>query len=211
MTRQRVRLILLVAISASLGGVAYKVAENIWQTKSRVVQKVAVKALEYLPEAALHIKEFHRAQVEGERKVWEIFGDEAHYLKAKNQLIIQKPRIYFYPKDNNTFEAVGKEGTLWLTEGEQQQMEKAQLLGDVQVNYRGYVLNSNEAFYFKSKNQVVIPGKVTIKGAGMDLDGVDMELNLDDEKMRLFKNVKTKVEPDKIEKTKGQSHEKKRN
>ena len=206
MKRQKLRTILLIAISASLGGVAYKTADHIWQNKSKLIQKTAVNTLNLLPEAALQIKDFHRAQIEGDRKVWEIFGEEAHYLKTEGELLIQKPRIFFYQKDNSTIQATGTEGHLWL-QGEDKGMEKAQLKGNVQVNFQGYVLNANEALYLKEKNQVVLPGRVMVRGAGMELEGVDMELSLDELKMRVNRSVRTTVEPGKMGKTKGQSDE----
>ena len=210
MKRQKLRTILLIAISASLGGVAYKTADHIWQNKSKLIQKTAVNTLKLLPEAALQIKDFHRAQIEGDRKVWEIFGDEAHYLKTEGELLIQKPRIFFYQKDNSTIQATGTEGHLWL-QGEDKGMEKAQLKGNVQVNFQGYVLNANEALYLKEKNQVVLPGRVMVRGAGMELEGVNMELSLDGFTMRVNRNVRTTVEPGKMGKTKGQSDEKTEN
>ena len=69
-------------------------------------------------------------------------------------------------------------------------------------------MNTGEILYFKSKNQMVLPGRVTVKGDGMELDGTQMEISLDDEKMRLNKNVKTRVQPSRLEKMKGRSDEK---
>jgi len=210
MNRRKMRTVLLILISASLGGVAYKVGETMWRAKSQSIRKSAVKtALKYMPEAALQIKDFHRAQVDGERKVWEVFGEEAKYLKAEGQLVLKKPRIFFYQKDDSTVEATGENGTLWIEEG-QGDMQKAQLLGDVEVNFRGYLLKTGEILYFKNTNQMLLPGRVSVRGAGMELDGSHMEVSLDDEKMKLNRDVKTKVEPNKLEKLKGPSNEKKR-
>jgi LPS export ABC transporter protein LptC len=204
MNRRRLRTILLILISASLGGVVYKVGESIWQGKNRSIQKAAVKALKLLPEAALQIKDFHRAQVEEGRKVWEVFGEEASYHKAEGQLLLKKPRIFFYQKDNTTVEATGDQGTLWLEDG-QGDMQKAQLLGDVEVDFRGYILKTGEILYFKSKNQMILPGRVSVRGAGMELDGSHMEVSLDNDKMRLNQGVRTKVEPDKLQKKEGKT------
>ena len=210
MKRQKLRTILLIAISASLGGVAYKTADHILQNKTKMIRDVALKTIDLLPEAALTIKDFHRAQIEGNRKVWEVFGDEARYLKTEGELFIQKPRIFFYQKDDSAIQATGTEGRFWL-KGEDKGMEKAQLKGDVKVNFQGYVLNANEALYLKETNQVVLPGRVMVRGAGMELEGVDMELSLDGYKMRVNRSVRTTVEPGKLGKTKGQSDEKTEN
>jgi LPS export ABC transporter protein LptC len=209
MNRRKLRIILLILISASLGGVTFKVGESIWQGKKKTIRDKAVKtALQYMPEAALQIKDFHRAQVEGDRKVWEVFGEEASFLKGEGQLVLKKPRIFFYQKDDTTVEATGDKGTLWL-EDAKGDMQKAQLLGDVEVNFRGYVLKTGEILYFKNTNLMVLPGRVSVRGAGMELDGSHMEVTLDDEKMKLNRDVKTKVEPDQLRKSKGKSNEKK--
>jgi len=208
MKRKTTRLILLVAIAAFLGGVGYKVAEQLWIMKSREFKKNPLKVLDYLPEAALQIKDFHRSQVDGNRKVWEIFGDEARYLKEEKQAVIKNPRILFYSKEGKTLEATGNEGNLFFA-GEQTDLQgsidKMQMRGDIQVNYQGFTFNTDELLYFKSKDQVVSPGKVTLKGEGMELEGVGMEIAIQDEKLHLAQNVKTKLEPNKIsKKSKGQ-------
>jgi lipopolysaccharide export system protein LptC len=50
---------------------------------------------------------------------------------------------------------------------------------------------------------MVLPGRVSVRGAGMELDGSHMEISLNDDKMRLNQGVKTKVEPDKLKKNEG--------
>lgn len=198
MRRKTLGVILLVAIFASLGGVAYKVAEHFWLIKSREIKKDPRKLLDYVPEAALQIKNFRRAKIEGGQKVWELFGEEARYLKTEKEVVIKKPRMTFYQKDNTSIEARGDDGHMWLT-GQEGELEKAQFQGGVQVNYRGFVLNTEEMLYLKSKNQVVLPGKVSVKGDGMELEGVGMEISLDDEKMRLLQKVRTKLVPERLE------------
>jgi len=206
MSGRRFRIILLVAISALLGIVIYKVGESVLRTKKGVGKELAKTAINLLPDEALQIKDFHRAQVEGDRKIWEVFGDEARYNKDEKLLAVQKARILFYQQDT-TIEAIGKVGNLWMGEG-QSDLEKAQLLGDVQVTFRGYVLRTNEILYFKSRNMMVLPSRVSIKGEGMELDGSHMEISLNDEKLRLNGNVRTKVVPNKLP-TKGRSDENK--
>ncbi|MEK7334001.1 MAG: LPS export ABC transporter periplasmic protein LptC [Candidatus Binatota bacterium] len=197
MRHKGIGIILLIAIFASLGGVAYKVAEHFWLMKAREIKKNPSKLLDYVPEAALQIKDFRRSKIEGGQKVWELSGEEARYLKADKEVTIKKPRMTFYQKDNNAIEAIGNDGHLWLS-GQKGEMEKAQFQGGVQVNYRGFVLKTEEILYLKSKNQVLLPGKVTVKGDSLELEGIGMEINLDDEKMRMLNKVRTKLEPERM-------------
>lgn len=197
MRHKGIGIILLIGIFASLGGVAYKVAEHFWLMKAREIKKNPSKLLDYVPEAALQIKDFRRSKIEGGQKVWELSGEEARYFKADKEVTIKKPRMTFYQKDNNAIEAIGNDGHLWLS-GQKGEMEKAQFQGGVQVNYRGFVLKTEEILYLKSKNQVLLPGKVTVKGDSLELEGIGMEINLDDEKMRMLNKVRTKLEPERM-------------
>ena len=106
--RKRRRLILLIAILLSLGGVAYKVGESIWIMKLREIKKNPLVALDYLPESALHMRDFHRAKIEDGRKVWELFGEEANYYKEEKQAVIKKPRFYYYDKKGEIAETTGE-------------------------------------------------------------------------------------------------------
>ncbi|HUF43137.1 MAG TPA: LPS export ABC transporter periplasmic protein LptC, partial [Verrucomicrobiae bacterium] len=106
--RKTRRFILLLTILASLGGVAYKVTDTV-QSMKQEIKKNPLKALDYLPESALHLKDFHRAKIEDGRKVWELFGDEAQYFRDQKEAVIKKPRFYYYDKKGETAETYGDE------------------------------------------------------------------------------------------------------
>lgn len=198
MTRKKMRLALLIAIFASLGGVGYKVAENMWLMKAAEIKKSPLRLLDFVPEAALQVKEFHRTRVEGDRKVWEVSGEEARYLKAEKEAVIKKPRLIFYNKNGDTIEVKGDEGRLFFTD---QEMEKVALQGGIEATYQGFVFHTDEIVYLKSKNHLFSPGRVNLKGEGVELEGVGMEIDLEGEKMRVLQKVKTKIAPARLERT----------
>jgi LPS export ABC transporter protein LptC len=183
--------------------VGYKVAQTIWSQRLREFQKNPLKALDYLPQAALKMKDFHRAKIEDGRKVWEIFGDEASYLKEQSQAIITRPRLYFYDKKGETAETTGQVARIFLNENE---LEKMQLQGAIQVTYQGYVLKSEEAVYFPGTQRITLPNKTTLVGNGIELQGSSMEVELEGKKVRLLRDVKTRLEPDKLEKNKADNN-----
>jgi LPS export ABC transporter protein LptC len=199
---RRRRLILLLVIFFSLGAVAYKIVDTLIVNTAREIRRNPLKALDYLPESALRIRDFHRAKIDNGRKVWELFGDEANYSKEQSEAIIKKPRFYYYDKEGQTAETLGDEARLFLTEKE---LEKLQVHGNVRVSYQDMVLNSEEALYFPAKEQIVFPGKVSMVGDGFELEGSSMEVSLDSQKARLERNVKTKLEPEKLSKRKNRS------
>jgi LPS export ABC transporter protein LptC len=200
--RKRRRFLLLLIIFLSLGGVGYKVAQSIWIMQAREFKKNPLKALEYLPESALHMNDFRRAKIENGRKVWELFGDEANYYKDQKEAVIKNPRFYYYDTKGQTAETTGAVAHAYLNEKE---LEKMELQGAVRVSYQGYVLNSELAVYLPDKQQIVFPNRTTMVGDGVALEGSRMEVELDEKKMRLLRNVKTRIEPDKLPKKKKES------
>ena len=196
--RKARRTILLLAILLSLGGVGYKATEFV-QRVQKEIKKNPLKALDYLPESALHMKEFHRAKIENGRKLWELFGDEASYFKEQKEAIIKKPRFYYYDKKGEVVETTGDLAHLYINEKE---LERMELRGDIQVSFQGYVLKSEEANYLPAKDQVILPNRTTVVGEGIELEGSSMEIEMEDRKIRLVHRVKTKIEPEKVAKKK---------
>lgn len=184
----------MLAIFLSLGGVAYKVTETV-QGMKKEIKKNPLKALDYLPESSLQMKDFHRAKIENGRKVWEIFGDEAQYFKEQKEALIKKPRFLYYDKNGEAVETFGDEARIYMNEKE---LEKLVLRGDIQVTFQGYLLKSEEASYLPAKDQIVLPNRTKVTGEGLELEGASMEVELEGKKIRLVNNVKTRIEPEKL-------------
>ena len=195
--RKRRRLILLVVIFLSLGGVGYKVAESIWAMKVNEIRRNPLKALDYLPDSALQIKDFRRAKVEDGRKIWELVGDEARYFKDKREAVIKNPKFFYYDSNGETAETTGATAHLFFNERE---LEKMQLEGGIQVSYQGYVLRSEEAIYLPAHQRIVFPSRALVAGNGLELEGSRMEVELETKKLRMLRNVKSRVEPNKLAK-----------
>ena len=196
--RKARRSILLAAILISLAAITYKVSD-ILRRVHKEIKANPVKALDYLPESSLRLKEFHRAKIEDGRKVWELFGDEASYFKEQKEALIKKPRFYYYDKKGEVAETKGNEALLYLNEKE---LERMELRGDVQVTFQGYILKSEEANYLPDKDQIVLPNRTTVTGEGIELEGARMEVEIQDKKVRLIRAVKSRIEPEKMAKKK---------
>lgn len=196
MTRYRLRAVLLVFLVATLVGVGYKVGRTVWTATADELRREPLKLVDRLPDVALRVKDFRRTKIEDGRKAWELTGEEVRYLRGKNQALIKKPHLVFYDKEGNTIEAMGDQGRLFFLD---EQLDRMKLQGGIRVAYQGYVLETEEASYLKSKDQVVAPGKVTLKSDGMELEAVGMEITLGQEKIRLLHDVKTRFRIDSLE------------
>ena len=192
---------LATVIILSLGGVVYKVHDSIQSVKQEI-KKNPLKALDYLPESALSIRDFHRAKIEDGRKVWEISGEEANYYREQKEAVIKKPRFSYFDKKGEPAEVTGDIAKLFFSEKELQKME---LEGSIEVTFKTYVLKSAEAVYMPDKQQIVLPTRTTIVSEGIESEGSSMEIDLEEKKVRLLRNVKTKIEPNKLATKKDQA------
>jgi LPS export ABC transporter protein LptC len=196
--RKARRYILLAAIFVSLGGVAYKVTEIV-RRMQKEIKANPMTALDYLPESALQIKDFHRSKIEDGRKVWELFGEEANYYKERKEAVIKKPRFYYYDKKGEVAETKGEQALIYLNEKE---LERMELRGAIEVTFQGYLLKSEEANYTPANDQIVLPSRTTVVGDGIAVEGARMEVELEGKKIRMIQAVRTKIEPEKLGKKK---------
>jgi len=199
--RKTKRALLLTVILFSLGAVAYKVADVVRQL-NKVVKKGPVAVLNSLPDAALQIKDFHRTKIENGRKVWELFGDEANYLKDKREALIKRPRFLYYDKKDEAAETSAETAHIFLNEKE---LERLELKGGVRVSMKGYVLTSESADYLPAKEQIFLPTRTQVVGEGISIEGASMEVELEGKKIRMVRDVKTKIEPEKLANKKSKS------
>jgi LPS export ABC transporter protein LptC len=195
MTRKKGRIVLLLVILACLGGISYKVTETIIVRKAQELKKNPLSVLDALPEAALQLKEFRRTKVDGGRKVWEVAGEEARYLKEQNEVVLKKPTFAYYDINGESIQVSAAEGHLYLV---QQEMDRMELEGQIRMSYQGFVLETEKVLYFKNRSQVVLPGHFKVKGEGLEFEGVGMEITLDEEKLRVLQRVRSRMEPERL-------------
>lgn len=191
MRRRGLRFVLLAAVFVSLGVVSYKTARNLWLSQAR---KIRSSALDYLPQGAFQVKDFRRTHVQDGRTAWEVTGEEARYLKGAREATIKNPRFVLYDKEGSAIEATGLEARLFLGDTERE-VEKVELRSQVRVSYQGFLLETGEAFYLRAQERVVLPGRVKVKGEGLEAEGVGMEIALAEEKLRFLKEVRTRLVP----------------
>ena len=97
--------------------------------------------------------------------------------------MIKKPRIYYYDKKGEVGETNGDEAGVYMNENE---LDKLELRGGIEVTFQGYVLKSEEANYMPAKDQIVLPTRTNVTGEGMELEGASMEVELEGQKIRML-------------------------
>jgi LPS export ABC transporter protein LptC len=188
----RLRALLGIAVLGGLAYIGFQTARNVNQIRKFVSGKEAVKALDYLPEATLRIKNFHRVSMKDGRKEWEIWGQEAKYLKDDQQAVLIDPRMSLYPESGPPISFEGREGRAFFHE---QEVVKMELTGGITVQHRGLDIDLERATYDPSSQTVFSPGQVVAKGERIEVKGESMALRLAEGKMSLENGVRVRLFP----------------
>jgi LPS export ABC transporter protein LptC len=148
--------------------------------------------LEVLPNVAQRIQNFHRVKVENGRKVWEVSAREAQYLESEEVVVVDGPVVEVFLKDGRTVALRGAGGKVFLKARELQRVE---VEGDIDVQLGEYTLHTDAARYEAERGVIIAPGEVRIAGAGFELHGERMEINVADQQLVVSERVQTTLWP----------------
>jgi len=140
------------------------------------------------PDVSQRIKEFRRVKVKDGRKVWELTAEEAEYLTDQGQVVVAGPKLAFYGGDGRDIQVTGKEGRIFLSDGDVQKIEVA---GGIEVTVGEYFVATDKAIYFENIDSIIAPGEVNLRSADLALAGNGMMLELNEQRVRFLRGVTT--------------------
>ena len=191
MQRKWLRTALLLVVGAALGGIGYLVSRNV---SARRVDARYELGLDFLPEVAQHIQNFHRVKVENGRTVWEINALDAQYFEETHQVVVHAPRMTFYlDQGKRAAHVAGDQGRLVL---DGQEVESLTLEGSVVVTLDDLHLETDEATYVRARDLIVSPAPVFMRGPTLEVHGRGMEVEVGPQLVRLLSDVHTTVRND---------------
>jgi LPS export ABC transporter protein LptC len=161
-------------------------------TRARLERELARQAADLLPDVAQRIQNFHRMKVDKGRKVWEVAASEARYLEEESMVVVTEPSVAFFFEDGRSIALTGRQGRVRLDGHE---LEQVEVEGEIQIQFGDYFIRTDSARYERSEDTIVAPGKVSITGQALDLEGDRLELELGTQRLRLRDNVRVVVRP----------------
>jgi LPS export ABC transporter protein LptC len=148
--------------------------------------------IDALPNVAQRIQNFHRVKVENGRKVWEVSAREAQYLEEEQLVVIEAPVVEVFLADGRTVALRGKGGKVFLADRE---LKRVELEGDIDIQLGDYAMHTDAAHYEAERGMIIAPGQVRITGAGFELQGERMEVNVSAQQLVLSERVQTTLWP----------------
>lgn len=191
MGRRGARGLLLVLVLGTLVGIGWQTWRSAQRSRFRGVAS-AVRDL--VPDATQHIREFRRVKMRDGRPVWSIEAAEARYSEEQERVVVRAPHVVVYFADGKRrAELSGREGYLDLAGKD---LDAVRLEGAVRVVLDDLELTTDHATYERSRDLVVAPGPVVIRGRALDVKATGMEVELAAQRLRLLGDVNTEMRVD---------------
>ncbi len=130
------------------------------------------RALDLVPGALLHARNFHWTQMKGEHKLWELNAAEASYSNDKTSLELRKPVLTMVLDDGKVLLLHAARADLTLN-GDH--INQAHLSGGLDLNYGDVELTTTEATFWPDRDMIQGSGPVQVRMPGFDVTGVGLE------------------------------------
>ncbi len=182
--KAHIRILVVVLGLGLLGGLGLLVGRTLWVQHRSVL---AQQGLEFVPDVAQRIQDFHRVQVRDGRKVWEIVASEARYLAEEQRVEVSGPELQLYLGDGRRVGIKGAAGTVTLNGKE---LRTVELTGSIEVTVADYTVLADAAIYDRARDSISAPGEVHISGGDLEARGSGLEVEVGAQRLRLRRDVR---------------------
>jgi LPS export ABC transporter protein LptC len=187
--RKGLRLSISALVVVLLAGIGWLIGRSLWQQHQRDLTQ---KGLEFLPGVSQHIQDFHRVKVQNGRKVWEVSARDARYFQEANLIMVRAAVMELYMRDGRKIGLKGDEARIVL---DGREVKRVELNGSIEVTAADYLVRTDRAIYDHARDVISTPGAVEISGPALQLRGDRMEVQVDTERVKLYRNVSMRLQP----------------
>jgi LPS export ABC transporter protein LptC len=188
--KNRLRLLVIGVVIALLGVIGLLIGRSLL-TQWR--EEAAQTGFDLLPQVAQRIQDFHRVKTQDGRKVWEVAAREAQYVDDEHAVVVSEPLVRLYLKDGRALGLRGHEGRVSL---DGRELRTVEVLGGVAVEFSEYTVRTERAVYERADDRISSSQPVEIVGRALQLRGERMEVDVGEQRLRLFRNVTMTLQPD---------------
>lgn len=173
--------------AATLLAIAFfSVRAVIHRDRSRTLER----ALNLVPGALLHARNFHWTQMKGDHKLWELNAGEASYSDDKTSLVLRKPVLRMVAEDGKILLLHAARADLKLN-GDH--INQAYLSGGLDLTYGDVELITTEATFWPDRDIIQGSGPVQVRMPGFNVTGVGLEAHPRARLFALQHEVRTEI------------------
>ncbi len=150
---------------------------------------VRYTSVEPVGDGGVRIEEVRYSGIKDGFKEWELQAGSATYFERDGVTLFDDVRIVFYARNGVSYTLRAKKGRYTERAG------RIEVSGDVViVSDDGYTLNTSALTYLTEKKVVTSDKEVRITSQGMEIEGTGLLIEVEKERFRILKDVKTVLE-----------------
>ncbi len=154
--------------------------------------EMALDVIELLPNVAQRIQDFHRVKINNGRKVWEVSAKEARYFEDDGVVAVQDPVVAVFFEEGRTISMRGRSGKVILDGSD---VDRVEVEGEIDVQLDEYTVRTELAYYEAGSDRIHAPGSFRVESSQIEFDGVDMEVDLGEQRLRVSEKVRMTLWP----------------
>lgn len=144
------------------------------------------------PGVTQRARDFRRTQVKNGKTVWEVAAAEVEYSQQRGEARIRDVTLRWYLDDGRVIGIHSDVGTVKLGGN---QVDSVSVTGNVVLSLGTYEVQIDEARYDRAAQKIFVPGRVQLKGDGIELTGTAMELDLATNRLTMHHDVAMVLSP----------------
>jgi LPS export ABC transporter protein LptC len=196
MSREQARFLVALTASVLLVVVGYYLISTLRAQRLKD-QNIADLRKDVFPDAAQRMQRFRRAKIVDGQKVWEIAANQARYLEEDHLIILEKPDVTLYVKDESPVVLRCQEGRVHLND--QQDISTMELTGDVEVQVNDFIITTPTAVYDQARDLISSSASLHIVGRGLEVEGREYTVKVSEKRLNLHADVRTTMTHEKGE------------
>ncbi len=136
--------------------------------------------------ADLKLDRVHYTETREGEKEWDLDAASAVYFKEGNTVLLEKIRATFFGREKEIYFLEAEKGTF------NTQTRVVEVWGDVKIDSStGYHGRTQHLRYEAEKKELLTSDPVEMKGPELELEGVGLILDLNQERMKILERVST--------------------
>lgn len=165
---------------------------TVWVVQHRADAQALQKVAGLVPGSLLHAHNFHWTQMKAGERQWVLTAADAAYSGDKTSVVLSDANVTMVSDDGKDVKITAPHVVLQMNGN---RVNRADLSGGTVIKYGDFTMTTDSASFKPDSNRIEAPGKVTLEGEGVKVDGIGLTGNSKTRVFQLNHQVNTEIQP----------------
>ncbi|MGO9452946.1 MAG: LPS export ABC transporter periplasmic protein LptC [Candidatus Binataceae bacterium] len=165
---------------------------TVWVVRHREDAQALQKVAGLVPGSLLHAHNFHWTQMKAGERQWVLMAADAAYSGDKTSVVLTDANVTMVSDDGKDVKITAPRVVLQMNGN---RVNRADLSGGTVIKYGDFTMTTDSASFSPDNDRIEAPGKVTLEGEGLKVDGIGLTGNSKTRVFQLNQRVNTEMTP----------------